>query len=418
MATEKVGIYRKYHGPIPTDKKGKPLPKSVWLRKRAFRWAVRWFGSDGKRYSKSFKTRKEAEKFAERRQSDVRNSKADPPPKISFEDFLAEHEKIMNGQVAKSTLSDHMRALRMFMEHVGKSVRLQKISPKQAECFIAARLSSSVTVATVNKDIRTLKGIFNRAIETRCYLPSGHNPFGNIKERKRAQKQVRYVSVAEYRALAKTAKNIWWKAIISTAYGSGLRRGEILNLTWSDIDFENQQIHVSPKKETVETIEWEPKDHEARLLPLTEEATQLLTYLQSECKEGCPYVFLPAWRWKYIRRRQLTGQWHEGQTLVNNFDRDFHKLRGNAGVAKCTLHDLRRSCITNWARILPIHVVQKLAGHSDIKTTQKYYLAVEENYLEKARAVQTEILRSDPTDPKLTHSGKNGGFSRAKRKTA
>lgn len=54
MATEKVGIYRKYHGKIPTDKAGQPLPKREWPKKRAFRWVVRWFGSDGKRYSKSF----------------------------------------------------------------------------------------------------------------------------------------------------------------------------------------------------------------------------------------------------------------------------------------------------------------------------------------------------------------------------
>ena len=91
MATEKVGIYRKYHGKIPTDKSGQPLSKSEWPKKRAFRWAVRWFGSDGKRYSKSFKTRKEAERFTKSKQSDVRNGKADPPPAITLTGFKAEH---------------------------------------------------------------------------------------------------------------------------------------------------------------------------------------------------------------------------------------------------------------------------------------------------------------------------------------
>ena len=59
MATEEIGVYRKWHGPVPTDKSGNPLPKSEWLRTRPFSWAVRWFGSDGKRYSRSFKSRKE-----------------------------------------------------------------------------------------------------------------------------------------------------------------------------------------------------------------------------------------------------------------------------------------------------------------------------------------------------------------------
>jgi len=56
-------------------------------------------------------------------------------------------------------------------------------------------------------------------------------------------------------------------------------------------------------------------------------------------------------------------------------------------------------------------VVQELAGYSDIKTTRLYYLAVEENDLQKARLVQEKILRTDLTDPKVTHSGKNEGFS-------
>jgi hypothetical protein len=80
-------------------------------------------------------------------------------------------------------------------------------------------------------------------------------------------------------------------------------------------------------------------------------------------------------------------------------------------VVKCTFHDLRRSCITNWARHLPAHVVQKLAGHSDIKTTQVYYLAVQEDDLERARQVQSAILNGDPTDPLLTHFGQNRPFS-------
>ena len=59
MATEKGKcVYRKYHGAVPTDKSGNPLPKSEWPRERPYRWAVRWFGSEGKRFSKSFENRK------------------------------------------------------------------------------------------------------------------------------------------------------------------------------------------------------------------------------------------------------------------------------------------------------------------------------------------------------------------------
>jgi integrase len=108
------------------------------------------------------------------------------------------------------------------------------------------------------------------------------------------------------------------------------------------------------------------------------------------------------------------GSWQDEQKLVNNLNRRLATLRKRAGVAKFTYHDLRRSCITNWARHLPIHVVQKLAGHSDIKTTQAYYLPVQHDDLEKARRVQSKILRGGATDPKLTHSVQKRAFSQEK----
>lgn len=93
-----------------------------------------------------------------------------------------------------------------------------------------------------------------------------------------------------------------------------------------------------------------------------------------------------------------------------------------AGIGKYTLHDLRRSCITNWARRgTPIHVAQKLAGHADIQTTQKFYLSVQEEDLQAAREVQQRIVQglntaevSSATDQKLTNSTLKRSFPKRK----
>jgi len=83
----------------------------------------------------------------------------------------------------------------------------------------------------------------------------------------------------------------------------------------------------------------------------------------------------------------------------------FHS--GYLGVGSYTIHDLRRSCITNWARQLPIHVVQKLAGHSDSQATETYYLSVQPEDSTKARRMQSalvgDILNGAGTYPLLTH---------------
>jgi len=194
------------------------------------------------------------------------------------------------------------------------------------------------------------------------------------------------------------AKDLWWNTLISIAYGSGLRRNEILYLTWADVDFENQQIHVSPKKETVETIEWEPKDHEKRVVPMVDETAQLLANLQVQAKEGFPYILISPKRLERIRERQKIGNWTQRSEIINNLRKNFNAIRSRAGLTKCTLHDLRRSAITNWAWYLPIQVVQQLAGHSDISTTRKFYLTVRSEDMASANEVLNEIFAKSKAD--------------------
>jgi len=104
----------------------------------------------------------------------------------------------MIGQVAPATLRDQVRSLEMFANHVGKQITLEKISPRHAESFIAARLASGLKVATANKDIRTLRRAFNLAIEPRGYLADRNNPFRKIKQRKMSTKLLRYVTPEEF----------------------------------------------------------------------------------------------------------------------------------------------------------------------------------------------------------------------------
>ena len=186
------------------------------------------------------------------------------------------------------------------------------------------------------------------------------------------------------------------------------------------MDFEHNRIRIVRKDSGADLIAWEPKDHEGRVLPVPAEVMRRLADLQAESADGCPYVFVPAWRWSHIAKARKSGRWKDSQLLVNNLHRRIRTLRKKAGVAKFTFHDFRRSCITNWANAMPAHVVRQLAGHSSIKTTQQYYLSVLKDDLEKARRVQAAILKvdleADPTDQLLTNSGQNEQFQEKKKK--
>ena len=420
MATEKVGIYRKYHGKIPTDKSGQALPKSEWPRKRAFRWAVRWFGSDGKRYSKSFKKRKEAERFSEKRQSDVRSGKADPPTKISLRNYYREHKELMQGNVAPKTLRLHLDSIELLAEIVGWDHQLNIIGVRDIERFRSKRLKIGIAPATANKELKTLRRIFNLAI-LRGYLTQTGNPCNGIPMLKVCSKLPEYIRPEDFHKIYGFAPDSLWQAYLVTLYTTALRLREAMNLTWQDIDFESNQLHVTRKTNNGFVQAWTPKDHELRSIPLPVQTVGLLATWQSIAPEECPYVFMEQGRWDYYRNRMRCGKWRSGQDLVNNVLRRLKTICRKAGVGPYTIHDIRRSCITNWAKKLPIHVVQQLAGHSDIKTTQRFYLSVQPEDVSKAQAIQTSILgklpTTDLTDPKLTHSGQKRIFPGSQGKT-
>jgi len=139
-----------------------------------------------------------------------------------------------------------------------------------------------------------------------------------------------------------------------------------------------------------------------RMIPFPSQTVNLLAAWQSVAPEGCPYVFMEQARWDYYRRQIQADGWRAGQDLVNNLLRRFKTICRRAGAGPYTLHDIRRSCITNWAKHLPIYVVQQLAGHSA-------------QDLEKARAVQSLLLgpvsAADIANPKLAYSHRKRLFS-------
>ena len=404
MVTKKVSVSRKWLESVP-EENGVKIPRTEWVKKRRHCWMVRWYSTTGKRHGKLFGKRKEAEQYARRLQVLVDSGKQDEPSKITLGEFAEEHKKVMGGQVAHATVVDQVRALRMLQRFIGKEVLLQRITSRDAKAFVASRIAAGLKTGTVNKDIRTLKRVFNLAIDPRGYLRDGQNPFAKIRERRQSAKSIRYVTVTEYRALMESAGSRWWKALLSTAYCCGLRRSEILHLTWADIDFDAQRVRISPKEDGSQTIRWEPKDHQHRVVPMSDETAQFLVDMQVDAPAGMPYVFIPPARFGRIKARLETGRWNDRKAVINNLTRGFEVIRCRAGVSKCTPHDLRRSAITNWAQELPVQVVQKFAGHSNIATTRKYYLSVRAEDVQRASQLMNRLMEaSRATDTKLTQN--------------
>lgn len=175
-----------------------------------------------------------------------------------------------------------------------------------------------------------------------------------------------------------------------------MRADEAVHLTWPDIDFDDSTIRVVAKPELDGLPAWHPKDYQLRRIPVPDLTIDLLTRLHANADEGSRFIFLATNRVAWIRQKRESGQWSEGQAMLNNLDRNFKRIAGRAKVGDVSLHDLRRSAISHWARQMPAAVVKESAGHASIETTLKYYVKIRAEDMAQAREVTASVLRSDP----------------------
>jgi integrase len=188
--------------------------------------------------------------------------------------------------------------------------------------------------------------------------------------------------------------------LLLMALCTGMRRGELLNCTWSDIDLAAQTLTVSPKDDTKETWAWLIKDCDRRTLPLTEEGVQMLADHQGRQPEKHPYVFVLPAPYAHIQDQlRAKAKWRYSdsrQKLIPKFNEAFAKILERAGIECGTFHDLRRTAISNWlAKGLSEFEVMKLAGHSNFSTTHRFYLRVRDDMIDRARKASTRATSLD-----------------------
>ncbi len=228
------------------------------------------------------------------------------------------------------------------------------------------------------------------------------NPLRRIKLPKSPKKKVEIYTLDECERILRAARNcqtqnsVRWDLLITVALTTAMRRGELFNTVWADIDFEKKTIEVSPKQDTEQTWEWHIKDTDRRTLPLTDEVISLLSEHQGRQPEGYPYVFVPSSRYDRVQELRKQGKWtlcSSRQNLIYNFTRQFRKILKRAGVKKGQFHDLRRTALSNWlTNGMSEYKVMTLAGHSNFATTHQFYLAVADDLMDTARETMAQTI--------------------------
>ncbi len=325
------------------------------------------------------------------------------PDSMKFRDFVEDSLVKTGDQIRESTRKGYRSAMEDFIRVIG-NLDYRQISLNDAEYCRQHCLDMGNTPATVAKKLTEIKRLFQTAVERKQLE---ENPLRYLKRPRCPENEIHIYSDAECERIVKAARYVTarsneqrrprWDLLVIVALSIGLRRGELLNCTWQDIDFAEQTIKVSPKANTLATWEWRIKDTDRRTLLLTDRLTQLLVDHQNRQPEGHPYVFVPPARYDYIQHEpRAKGKWTYSDSRSNvipGFSYGFSKILRQAHVDEGQFHDLRRTAICNWFREgLKEFEIMRLAGHANFATTHRYYLRVRDDLVDRARETTAQGL--------------------------
>jgi integrase len=387
-------------------------------------WVVRWFGEydpttgQQKRYSKSFKLKRDAEVFQSGKSSEFRQGQQrDKPEEITLRTFCADWLKVRKPEFRPQTVMLYENTIGRLLDYFGADTALHQITARGAAKFIAElkRLDGDdgeLSAWARHRVLRNCRTIFGSAVDWGLI---GKNTFLAVKRPKLSISAWHYLTPDEYRKLLDVAP-LRYKALYSLAYCCGLRLGEVLSLRWDNVDFERAEVRIVNRPTTATTPPFFIKDNESRTIPMPQHTRDILTDLKTynEATDGTPYVMLNDVQYatmlaKWVRYREQGRTWLN-QDMQNNTLVTFKRHVKKAEIkpnGTLSLHTLRKSCITNWANeINNPEVVRVLAGHSDLKTTMRFYSQASTEQKAKAAAAIDHLLNT--TDARVTPEGDFG----------
>ena len=155
---------------------------------------------------------------------------------------------------------------------------------------------------------------------------------------------------SEIGRLFRSIENIKHKAIVFTAYSSGLRVSEIVHLKIKDVDSQRMTLFIDNAKGK--------KDRIVNLSPL------LLDILRAYLKKCKPRPL------KYLFEGRRFGEPYS----IRSAQEVFSAARKKAGINKeVSFHGLRHSFATHLLeKGVDIRYIKDILGHFDIKTTERY----------------------------------------------
>lgn len=255
---------------------------------------------------------------------------------IRIEDFAETFLNLHSKPNKKSWQSDEFNLKRILAAFKGKN--LSTVTTEDIEKFKAQR-AREVSPATTNRELATLKTMFNKAI---AWGKMENSPAKTVQFLREPNPRVRFLEKEEVIKLLANCKGKL-KPIVILALNTGMRRGEILNLKWRDIDFRRDIIYLM-----------DTKNGERREIPMNKQVKTALIRVKKHPES--PYIFCG-------RNGKPFG----------HVTKSFFTALESSGIVNFHFHDLRHTFASHLVMSgVDINTTRELLGHKDLRMTLRY----------------------------------------------
>ncbi len=232
---------------------------------------------------------------------------------------------------SKKTIKSYLFSVNKFLKYSSE----KGLNEKTVKEYILKKLDYQ-NPSTVNKDLFSIKFFFNSILKQKI----------NISHPKRNKTIPKILTLEEIKNLIDSATNIKHKLIIKLLYGCGLRVSEIINIENENLNFDEGLIHIRLAKGK--------KDRFVKI------PNSIINELKNYYELNNSEILFSSNRGGKLTIKTI-------QKIVQNAGK-------KSGIKKRVYpHLLRHSFATHLLEQgTDLRIIQKLLGHSDIKTTQIY----------------------------------------------
>jgi integrase len=349
------------------------------------------------RYRKRLPSKETAERYAvriryehERNMAPFRDGESE---RLLLSEYLKEWLSGIEGTIARHTFRDYHDKVRLHISPVLGRVRVLDLTREHLQRLYRQKLEEGLSPRSVRYIHVTLSKALYDA-EGSGLVPKNVARFAKPPKDIHLEKPV--MSVAEAMLFLEAIRGDPLEALYLLAVTTGLRRGEMLGLKWTDLDLEAGTLKVSRSLDTQygPTQEVAPKRQSSRRAARLPAPVVEALSRHREAQKGRRAALGPLWKGPEIEEGYVfTTRIGTPTHPQNILRRSLKPLMERAGLPSYNFQTLRRSNAT-FLVLLGIHPRTAMAwlGHSDVSTTMRIYQQAPDELQDRAAELMGELL--------------------------